>query len=221
VFILPIVFSAGEAIINPLVNLWLRFVDVIPGIILAIIILIIGYIIAFVLGHAVKIILQRAGLDRQVSKAKLTKSVGHVNVSSLLGEVVKWLIFLVFLGSAADQLRLGVLSDVILRFVSWIPGVIFGVLVVLFGLWLAHYIGSKIEEYGRVKGSRFASGIVKGVITFIAIVIGLEQIGVEVGILRVGFLIVLAGISLAIGLSFGLGGKKDASDYIKKIKKYF
>jgi small-conductance mechanosensitive channel len=219
--ILPTIASAGEALVNPLVNLWFKFVDVVPGIILAIIILIIGYILAYILGHATKVILQRAGVDRQVAKAKITKSVGSINISAVLGETVKWLIFVLFLGEAANQLRLGALSDVIIRFANWLPQVIFAILIILFGLLLAHYVASRMEEHGKVKGVRFGSSLVKGVITFFVVIIALEQIGIDVSILTSSFLIILAGLSLAVGLSFGLGGKKEAGDVLKQVKKYF
>ena len=83
---MPTIQSAGESLVNPLLNLWFKFVDVIPGVIWALIIIVIGYILAYILGHAVKVILQRVGLDRQIAKAKLTKAVGNINVSSVLGE---------------------------------------------------------------------------------------------------------------------------------------
>ncbi len=220
--ILPVTIqSTGEALVNPLVNLWLRFVDIIPGVVLALIILIVGYILAYILGHATRVILQRAGVDRQIAKAKLTKAVGHVSVSSVLGETVKWLIFVLFLGEAANQLRLGTLSDVLIRFANWLPQVIFAILVILFGLLFAHYVALKVEEHAKVKGARFASVILKTVITFFVVVIALEQIGVNVTILTSSFLIVLAGIALALGLSFGLGSQKEAGELVKHIKKYF
>lgn len=219
--ILPTIVDAGESLVNPLVNLWFRFVDIVPGIIFAIIILVIGYILAYILGHATKVILQKAGVDRQIAKAKLTKSVGQVNVSSVLGETVKWLIFVLFLGEAANQLRLGVLSDVIIRFANWLPSVIFAILIILFGLLFAHYVASKVEEHGRVKGAKLGSVIIKTVITFFVVVIALEQIGINVSLLTSSFLILLAGLSLALGLSFGLGGKKEAGDIVKEVKRYF
>ena len=218
---MPTIEGAGEALVNPLVNLWFRFVDVIPGIILAVIILIIGYILAYILGHAAKVILQRVGVDRQVAKAKLTKAVGNLNISSVLGETVKWLIFVLFLAEAANQLRLGTLSDVIIRFANWLPQVIFAILIILFGLLLAHYVAMKMEEHAKVKGVKLASVVIKGVITFFVVVIALDQIGINVTILTSSFLIVLTGISLALGLSFGLGSQKEAGELVRQIKKYF
>ncbi|MBI2667396.1 hypothetical protein HYX17_01340 [Candidatus Woesearchaeota archaeon] len=219
--ILPTIQSAGESLVNPLLNLWFRFVDVIPGLVFAIIILIIGYILAYVLGHAVKVILQRVGLDRQVAKARLTKVVGNLNISSVLGETVKWLIFVLFLSEAANQLSLGALSDVLIRFANWLPQVIFAVLVILFGLMFAHYVALKVEEHAKFKGVRFASIILKAVITFFVVIIALEQIGINVTIITSSFLVILAGISLAVGLSFGLGAKKEAGELVRNVRKYF
>lgn len=210
-------------ILNPLFNLWLSFVDIFPGIVAALIILILGYLIGFIMGHAVRIILQKIGIDTQVQKSKLTKSIGNAHISALVGEITKWYIFVIFLQSAVDVLRLGTLSVILTQFALWLPDVIAAVLIVIFGLLFAQYVDLKIQETSKVKGSNTWGKVLKWAITLIIVVIALSQIGIDVSLLENIILLVVGafavGIALAIGLSFGLGSKGEAANIVKKITK--
>ena len=123
----------ASSFVDPLYTLWTSFKNVFPGLIAAIIILIIGYIIAMLLGHAVRIILEKAGLDQKVRKAKLVKNVGHMHLPKIFGEITKWYIFIIFLQVIVDILNLGTLTVVLGKFVAWLPNVIAAVLIFLFG----------------------------------------------------------------------------------------
>ena len=210
-------------ILNPLFNLWLSFVDIFPGLVAALIILILGYLIGFIMGHAVRIILQKIGIDTQVQKSKLTKAIGNAHISALVGEITKWYIFVIFLQSAVDVLRLGTLSVILTQFALWLPDVIAAVLIVIFGLLFAQYVDLKIQETSKVKGSNTWGKVLKWAITLIVIVIALSQIGIDVSLLENIILLVVGafavGIALAIGLSFGLGSKGEAANIVKKITK--
>ena len=210
-------------ILNPLFNLWLSFVDIFPGLVAALIILILGYLIGFIMGHAVRIILQKIGIDTQVQKSKLTKAIGNAHISALVGEITKWYIFVIFLQSAVDVLRLGTLSVILTQFALWLPDVIAAVLIVIFGLLFAQYVDLKIQETSKVKGSNTWGKVLKWAITLIVIVIALGQIGIEVSLLENIILLIIGafavGIALAIGLSFGLGSKGEAANIVKKITK--
>jgi len=216
--------NTEEAIASPLINLWASFVNLLPGLIAAIIIIAIGYVIAYIIGHAIRILLQKIGLDKQIAKARLTQAVGSLRISALLGEITKWYIFIVFLQSAVDLLNLGTLSTLLSTFVEWLPNVIAAILVMVFGLIIAHFVAMKIREHSEIKGVKITSNAVKVVIVFIAAIIALEQIGIDVSILSNAFLILLGGltlgVALAIGLSFGLGTKGSAMKAWNKIRKY-
>src|SRR3989338_7934950 len=149
--------ATGSLILNPLVQLWNSFVDILPGIIAAIIILIIGYFVALGIGHAVRHILEKAGLDKYVSKSQLTGAVGHMKMSSLLGDITKWYVFLIFLQAGVDLLSLGTLSLYLDRFVMWLPNVIVAALLIIFGLAVTHLISMKIEEHTEINGVEFIS----------------------------------------------------------------
>jgi len=210
-------------IITPLANLWNGFVEVFPGIIAAIIILIIGYLVSLLLGYVVKVVLSKLKVDKVLEKIKAPEAISKLRISSIFGQLTKWYIFLIFFGSAVDVLNLGVLSSLMERFALWLPQLIIAILSVFVGLVVAYYVGHLIKEEAAIKGAETAAKLFEYVIIFIAVVIALEQIGIEVSILENTFLILVAafgfGCALAIGLSFGLGMKAQAAKYFEKAKK--
>jgi len=217
------VTATGSLIINPLLSLWIGFVNVLPGLVAAIIILLIGYFVALGIGHLLKVILEKAGLDNYMQRSKLTKSVGHMKLSHIFGEITKWYIFIIFLQAGVDLLNLGTLSAVLNEFVLWVPNVIIAAIIVIFGVAFSHFLGMKIEEHTEMSGIKFFSKLVKITILFIVVVIGLQQIGVDASILENTFLILVGAlaIGIAVALGIGLGGalKQDSRGIVDDIKK--
>ena len=216
-------FSAtGSLILNPLFNLWNGFVMVIPGIIAAIILLIIGYFVALGIGHLFKLLLEKTGLDHYVEKSRFSKAVGHFHLSRLMGEIIKWYIFVIFLAQAVDLLELGTLSALLQEFVRWLPSAILAAIIVIFGVALAHFLSMKIEEHTTTRGVRFFSKIVKMVVYFIVLIVALQQIGVDVSILENTWYLLIGALAvgLAIALGIGLGGslKQEGREIVDDLK---
>ena len=217
--------STGNLFLQPLYKLWMGFVYVFPKIVVALLLLVIGYFIAYAIGHFVKWLLDKAGVDKYVKDRSFSKEVGHTNLPGLFGEVVKWFVFVIFLNVAVSVLNLDVLSDILHSFVLWLPNLIVAMLVFFAGVALAHYVDRKVKSHTKMKGMLVMSGITKVVILFLALVIGLKQIGVQVGVLENAFLIILGalglGFALALGIGLGLGLRDEAEDAVQKWKKNF
>ncbi|MDD5650121.1 MAG: hypothetical protein PHF86_06865 [Candidatus Nanoarchaeia archaeon] len=210
-------------ILNPLVTLWNSFVSMLPGLLAAIIVLIVGYFVAFLLGHGLKLLLEKLGLNKWIYQSVISKAIGHTNVSSFLGEILKWYIFIVFLQVAVDLLQLGTLSALLSTFVMWLPNVIAAVIIVFVGVALAHYIEMRIKSHTKMKGMNISALLAKVVIFFVVAIVALEQIGINVSILENTFLIIIAalglGIAIAIGIGFGSGLKGSSQKFINNLKK--
>jgi small-conductance mechanosensitive channel len=215
--------TATKGLLDPLVSLWQGFQAVALGLVFAIIVLVIGYLVAMIIGHVIKVLLSKLKVDKAIAKVSLPKSIGKFKVSSIIGEVTKWYIFIIFLQAAVDMVNLGTLSILLTKFVLWLPQLIVAVLAVLLGLFLAHYLSHLIERESNMRGIKLISSLFKILIVFVSFVIALEQIGIEVSILQNTFLIVLAsvgaGFALAFGLAFGLGMKDSAKGMYEKFKK--
>lgn len=216
--------TTGNLILDPLYRLWYSLVGVVPSIILALLILILGYCVAYLIGHLVSLGLDKLGLTARLKKANLMKVAGHTNVPALTGEIVKWFVFVIFLTEAVSVLNLGALSSLLDSFVRWLPNVLVAVVVFFAGVAFVHYLDAKIREHTSMKGMRVISAIVKIIVYFLVIVIGLKQIGVNVDVLQNAFLILVAalglGVALALGIGLGLGLRGEAEGLLKEAKKH-
>lgn len=217
--------EAGIALLSPLASLWQGFIAIFPGLVAALIIIILGYFISLLLGHVAKIVLGKIGADKIMGKVKAPASLQNFSVSSMTGRLIKWYVFIIFLGEAASVLELGVLSELFTRFVLWLPQLIVALLAVFVGFIVAYYVGHIIESDIKLKGAKTMAKVFEYVILFIAFVIALEQIGLQVDLLKNTFLLLVGslglGVAIAIGLSFGLGLKGDAARMFGNLKKKF
>ncbi len=217
--------ETSSAIINPLGAIWLAIVNQLPGIVGAIIVLIIGCFVAVILGHALRVILEKLKVDEYVRKGHLTKAIGHTHIPAIAGEIFKWYIIILFLQQAVALINLGSLSVLLDRFVIWLPSLIVAVIVLLFGIAVANYLQLKILEHSSQKGARTGSSILKFVIIIMVIILALKQIGVEVSILENVFLLIIGalaiGIALALGIGLGLGLRKQSEEIINQVRRNF
>ncbi len=217
--------ATGNLFLQPLYQLWMDFVSVFPSIVVALLLLVVGYFIAFAIGHFIKWLLEKVGLENYTKQTGFSKEFGHTNLPSLFGEIVKWFVFIIFLQVAVSVLNLNALSEILSSFVLWLPNLIVALLVFLGGVALAHYVDRKIRLYTKLRGMLVMSGILKVVILFLALVIGLKQIGVQVGVLENAFLIIVGalglGFALALGVGLGLGLRNEAEEIVQKWKKNF
>ena len=217
--------ETSQAIINPLSEIWLAIVNQLPAIVAAVIVLIIGCFVAVILGHALRVVLEKLKVDDYVRKARLTKTIGHTHVPAISGEIFKWYIIILFLQQAVTLINLGTLGSMLDRFVMWLPQVIVAVVVLLFGLAVANYVQMKIEEHSSQRGAKASGVILKAVIVIMVVILALKQIGVEVGILENTFMLIIGalavGIALALGIGLGLGLRKESENIVKDIRKNF
>src|SRR3989344_1206377 len=121
--------QSGNLILSPLLVLWNSFVMILPSVVLALLLLILGYFIAYLIGRLVRLLLEKVGLDRTIKQSGLSKEMGHTDVPALLGEVVKWFVFLIFLQEAVSILNLTSFTMVLDRFVQWLPNLLVAVVI--------------------------------------------------------------------------------------------
>lgn len=216
--------ETGKFFLNPIQELAYSTWGAVFNVLGAILLLLIGYVLAGAIGFIVTFLLDKIGVNRYLQRAQLTKVIGHTNVPNVLGEVTKWYIFIgVFLKQAALNLKFGALSTLLVDFAEWVPKVIAAILVFYALLALANIVQAKVVEHSKMKGVKTVANVLKGSILVIAFVIGLDQIGIDVQIVENLILIVVAGIAvgfaLAVGVGLGLGLKKEGESLVNTIKK--
>jgi hypothetical protein len=203
----------GDAVFLSLSNALNSFLAAIPLVIGALIIFVIGWIIARVLARVVTEVLRRVGADRLFAEhgGQVYGSRSRdIKPSIVAGELVKWLIRLVFLVAAANVLGLTQVSELLNDVLLWIPNLIVAVIILLVAPLLARFVRGAIEVGAGEMG--FSNAALLGRIAEIAIIafaviIAINQIGIAANLVNTLFIGVVAALALAFGLAFGLGGR--------------
>jgi hypothetical protein len=205
--------SWGDAVFLSLSNALNSFLAAIPLVIGALIIIIIGWIIAGVLARLVTELLRRVGADRLFAEhgARVYGDrTRQIQPSVVAGELVKWLVRFVFLVAAANVLGLTQVSELLNDVLLWIPNLIVAAIVLLVAPLIARFVRSAIEVGAGEMG--FTNAALLGRIAEIAIVafaviIAINQIGIAANLVNILFIGIVAALALAFGLAFGLGGR--------------
>jgi hypothetical protein len=221
-----ILTELGSATVNPFVNIWNSILNHLPGIIGAIFVACLGYIIAYFIGSLIKHSLQKAGLDKWILKKNLSKTVLNIKLSVLVGQLIKWGVFISFLVPAAELIRLSTFAFLLSSFALWIPKLILAIVIVTFGLIISKLVAVEIHNKGN-KTSQIVSKIIHIVLIILFLNIALTQINVSTVLIEKIILLVIGSIllfsAIVIGISFGVAGKKYADriidDYLLKKKK--
>lgn len=200
---------------------------VVPNIIIAIIIVLLGWIIGAALSKVVAQIIKSIKLDRALSSAGLDEVVekGGFKLDSgkFLGELVKWFTLVVFLITAFDVLGLQQVNDFLSGVViGYIPQVIAAVLILLIAVVIGEALRKTVVASSKAAGiesANFLGSITKWSIWVFAALAALFQLGIGAIFIQTLFTGVVVALALAFGISFGIGGKDAAASTVDKIKK--
>ncbi len=208
----------GDAIFLAVSNALNTFLAAIPQIIGALLIILIGWIIAGIVARIVSELLRRAGADRlfaQHGVAVYGSQSRDVKPSTIVGELVKWLIRIVFLVAAANVLGMPEVSNLLNQVLLWIPNLIVAAVILLLAPVIARFVRTAIEVGAGEMGFTNATllgRIAEVAIVAFAVIIAINQIGIAANLVNILFIGLVGGLALAFGLAFGLGGREVAAE---------
>jgi len=212
--------ETGRAMVSPLFVNWADVGQVVVGIIGAVLVLVFGYIVAWIVSHICKKFFDKIQLNKYlIEKTDLEQALGKLDVAHFGETIIKWYVFILFIPSAAGRvLRVDTLASFLQNVAGWIPNLIAATVLAFVGYVAAEYVAKKIVDT-KGKNVEIIANIVKVIVLIFVFIIVLKQISIDVTIAENAFLIVLAGIMGAFALSFGLAFKDDAKKVINQIKK--
>lgn len=215
----------GEIFTVSLQNLWLGFINFVPSLLGAIIIFIVGWMLASIVGKAVTQLLDALKLDRVFASAGLEdflKRAGmRLHVGGFIGSLVKWFIAIVFLMTSFEIIGLTQVNDFLREvIVSYLPQVIIAALVLVVASVVAQAIDRVVK--GSAKAANVASARALGAgaryaVWIFAVVVALDKLGIFQYFGQILFAGLVVMLALAFGLAFGLGGKEAAARALERV----
>ena len=160
------------------------------------------------------VLTERAGTDHFLQQGGL-----QGDTTTLFGLFAYWLVILAALVIAFNGLGLTYMTDLLQRVVLFAPKVLVAMLVVIFGSYFARFVGEAVTTYcheAQIPDADLLGKIAQYLITAFVIMIALSQVEIGGDIVQRTFLVILAGIVLALALAFGLGGKEWAAALLER-----
>jgi len=200
-----------------------RLFSAIPNIIGAILILVIGWIIAGIVGGLVTKVCRAIKVDMVADRIGvngfLAKAGAKLKASTLLGEIVKWVIRLIFVEMAAEQLGMPQITTLINQMLGFIPNIVVAMVILAAGAFLGQLLGGLVRgavAEANIGDANLLAKLTSGAVMAFAIIMALNELNIAAVVVNTLFIGLVSAIALAIGLAFGLGGKDVAGRYAEQ-----
>lgn len=194
-----------------------------PRLLLALVVLLVGWLVAKAVRFAVvkalraanfHVVTERAGID-----SFLVQGGAAEGTVGLFGTIAWWLVVLGALVIASNTLGLDYVSGLLTSVILFLPKLLIALVIVVFGAYFARFVGNAVIGYCSNLGIGDATLLGHlartAVLVFVAL-IALDQLEIGGNIVRQSFLVVLAGFVLALALAFGLGARERAAQLIER-----
>ncbi len=214
-----------DVLIGSLQNLWIQVLNWLPSFLGAIVVFVVGLVVAAGLGSLVEkvigalrldALLRKLGVEEYTKRANLELNSGH-----FLGQLVYWFMMLAFLLAASDILGFYALSSFLRDVLIYLPNVAIAVLIMLAALVAAnltkHLVRASVMG-ARLHAAKFLGSAAWWTVMVFGGLASLVQLGIAVSIIQTLITGFIAMISLAGGLAFGLGGKDYAAHLMQKLQ---
>ena len=132
----------------------------------AILVLIIGWFVAALIGRLIAEILKRIKFDQIFEKggwkASLAKADIKVDPSGFIGAIVKWILIIVFLMAAVQILGINQLADFLKGILGYLPNVIAAAAIFVVTVILVDIVEKVVRTDSRKLQSRIRTGSKRG-----------------------------------------------------------
>lgn len=216
----------STAVSESLRGLYARFIDFLPNFLVAIIILVVGWIVAVAVSKLIKQALQTVKLDEVGDKLGLDQLSARtgvkMSVSGAVAWLVKWFLLIALFLAAAEILGLTQISEFLNQVLLYIPNVVAGAAILLVGTMVAGFLSRLVRHSVQAAGLRSAdmlAAVTQWSVMIFTVLAALDQLKVASAFVQTLFTGVIAMIAIGGGLAFGLGGKEHASRVLDTIEK--
>lgn len=219
----------SEALSRAFGDLIAGTVAFLPLLFLAVIVFVIGWLVAVGVGRLVTDLLKRIKFNQVFERGNwkdaLEKADLKVDPAGFVGSIFKWVLAIVFLLAAVEILGFEQFAGFLRDVLAYLPNVIVAALIIVVAIIIADIVEKLVRA--TVEGTRMGHGhligsIARWFILIFAIFSALLQL--DIAVLPVQVLIqtfvqgIGYGLALAFAIAFGIGGKDMAADVLRQVK---
>ena len=187
---------------------------VVPRVLAALVVLLIGWLIARLLSRGLARLLQATGFNRLSDRIGATDLLKRANVtvrpSALLGRLVYYVLLLVVIITAADTVGWTAVSAEISKLLSYLPRLFSALVFFVVGFYIVTFIRDVVRGAASslgISAGRIISSVIYYLLLLIITLTALEQGGVDTSIITSNLLLIVGSITLAGAISYGLASR--------------
>jgi hypothetical protein len=213
----------SEAVLTSLAGAMALFFAAIPKVIAFAIILVLGWVLAGLIARGAGALLRGVRFDELSERSGFAAFVANAGVragpTDFLAALVKWFVRLIVLVVAFDALGLPAVSDVLRQLLLWLPNLAVAIVVLIIGGLLANAAAGMLRGATASAGLRhpeLIANVGRVAVWIFAIIVAVNQLGIAQTLVNTLFMGAVALVVLALGLSFGLGGRDVAGRLLEQ-----
>lgn len=208
------VTKSAQTVLDTFSETYYQIMSMAPNVLAAIVILVLGYIVAKLLARGTNAVCESIGLETAAERSGLTTSMRQVgiqrSVPAIVGLIVFWLLMCVSIMAGFRVLELQVLSEAMQQVVNYIPKILVATVVVVIGLLVASFLRGVVATSADRVGVSYAEHLANGcyyVLALITFLAAASHLGLQLALLEKLILISFGALAVGFGLAIGLGGR--------------
>ncbi|MCP4120356.1 MAG: mechanosensitive ion channel [Bacteroidetes bacterium] len=187
----------------------------------ALVILIIGWIIAKIVSKTIRKLLERIQVGKLLEKSNLQELFGNRDMAktatNVISKFVYYFILLIFILMATEALGMEAITEQVSALIDFFPKVVIAVIIFMIGFYIASFIRDMVTTATKSVGIAGGSIIGSGIFYFLLIIVSvtsIEQMGIDTELITSNLSIIIAGIIIGGAISYGFAAKDIMSDIV-------
>ena len=216
--LIPVIISALSvlnirAISDPAIAMLSTVFNYIPSILAALIIIVIGWILAKFIGNIITRLIESSGLDAKLAELTGTKN-PTFSLSNVTGKTVEVILVIFFIVESFATLHLGVLTSIGTSIIAYMPYALAA--FIIFAICVL--IGSIVSNVFKKNGHPAVGSMFKYLIYIIGGFMILNQLGIARTLVDSTFILIVAALAVAFAIAFGVGGRDFAKSVLAELQ---
>lgn len=200
--------NAGETILSFL-----------PRLIGALIILIVGWLVARLVHRAFKRLFKAVGLDALLERAGLAarlQATGHT-ATDLAARAIYWIALLVVFLLTAEALDVEYLSDILTGLIGYLPLVVVAIVIVIVAAALGAFLAELSTPWSQERHIRWLPTTARWAVIALGIFVALNTLNIGEEIVNTLFIAVVGTVGAILVIAFGVGGISAAKEWWARV----
>lgn len=213
-----------EVFFVPIQETWTKILSFVPNMLAALVILVVGWVIARIIGALVARALRLARFDNVTDRVGINQALTDAKITSppsrIVGKLFFWLVMLMALVMAVNSLGLTVATELLNDLLRYIPNVIAATFVFALGLFFASLARAFVQTVAgsvRAVSPETLGKVAQAAVIIFAVAASLEQLRIAPTIVTNAFTLLLGALALGLGLAFGLGCKDIVRKWVEDV----